>query len=87
LLELTLATGRKHQIRVQLAGFGHPVFGDRRYGVNTESAPRLALHSCALKFHHPVSGEMMEFQSALPGLFERLMEGRRSPQASRAAPR
>jgi 23S rRNA pseudouridine1911/1915/1917 synthase len=87
LLELTLATGRKHQIRVQLAGLGHPVVGDRRYGVKTDPAPRLALHSCTLKFHHPVSGQMMEFQSAPSGLFELLMEGRRSPQASRAAPR
>ncbi len=43
LLELTLATGRKHQIRVQLAGLGHPVVGDRRYGAQTDLAQRLAI--------------------------------------------
>jgi RluA family pseudouridine synthase len=87
LLELTLETGRKHQIRVQLAGLGHPVTGDRRYGMNTGPAARLALHSCTLSFHHPVSAEVMEFRSAMPGIFEFLMEERRGSRAIRDAPR
>lgn len=87
LLELTLATGRKHQIRVQLAGLGHPVVGDRRYGENTGPAARLALHSCALRFNHPVSDEVMEIRSELPDLFEHLMEGHRGSRASRGASR
>jgi 23S rRNA pseudouridine1911/1915/1917 synthase len=66
LLELTLETGRKNQIRVQMAGLGHPVVGDRKYGATTDPARRLALHSCELKFHHPVSGAPMEFRSAMP---------------------
>ncbi|MHB8381607.1 MAG: RluA family pseudouridine synthase [Candidatus Binataceae bacterium] len=66
LLELTLGTGRKHQIRVQLAGLGHPIAGDPKYGARTDPARRLALHACALSFRHPVSGESMEFHSPLP---------------------
>jgi 23S rRNA pseudouridine1911/1915/1917 synthase len=73
LLELTLVTGRKHQIRVQLAGLGNPVVGDRRYGAKTDPARRLALHSCELGFHHPVSGEAIELRSALPSRLKTLL--------------
>jgi 23S rRNA pseudouridine1911/1915/1917 synthase len=66
LLEITLETGRKNQIRVQMAGFGHPVVGDRKYGATTDPARRLALHSTELKFRHPVSGISMNFKSPLP---------------------
>jgi len=66
LLELTLETGRKNQIRVQLAAFGHPIVGDRKYGATTDPAHRLALHSCELTFRHPVSGAAMKFHSPLP---------------------
>jgi 23S rRNA pseudouridine1911/1915/1917 synthase len=66
LIELTLETGRKHQIRVQMAGLGHPIVGDRRYGATTDPARRLALHSSELRFRHPVSGAAMDFRSALP---------------------
>ena len=66
LIELTLETGRKNQIRVQMAGFGHPIVGDRKYGATTDPARRLALHSCELTFRHPVSGAPMNFQSPLP---------------------
>jgi 23S rRNA pseudouridine1911/1915/1917 synthase len=81
LLELTLATGRKHQIRVQSAGLGHPIVGDRRYDAKPDPAQRLALHSCVLRFHHPVSGEAIELRSALPGRLKVLMEGRRGAPA------
>jgi 23S rRNA pseudouridine1911/1915/1917 synthase len=73
LVELTLDTGRKHQIRVQLAGLGCPVVGDRKYGARTDPARRLALHSCELKFTHPISGASMEFRSALPGRLRKLI--------------
>ncbi len=73
LVELTLETGRKNQIRVQMAGLGHPIVGDRKYGATTDPARRLALHSSELKFRHPVSGASMEFRSQLPtGLKELL---------------
>ena len=76
LLELTLETGRKHQLRVQLATLGHPIVGDRRYGAGDRIETRLALHSCELKFRHPVSGASMEFRSALPIPLNALVERR-----------
>ena len=76
LLELTLETGRRNQIRVQLAALGHPVAGDRKYGAKTDPARRLALHACELGFSHPVSGAPMEFHSALPPRLRALIEGR-----------
>jgi 23S rRNA pseudouridine1911/1915/1917 synthase len=76
LLELTLETGRKHQIRVQLAERGHPIVGDKKYGAKADPGRRLALHSCELKFPHPVSGAPMEFHSALPGNLQKLVGSR-----------
>jgi 23S rRNA pseudouridine1911/1915/1917 synthase len=76
LLELTLETGRKNQVRVQLAALGHPIIGDRKYGASTDPARRLALHACELKFRHPVSGASMEFHSGLPAKLNQLFEPR-----------
>ncbi len=73
LIELTLETGRKNQIRVQMAGLGHPVVGDRKYGATTDPARRLALHSCELKFRHPVSGAPMNFDSQLPTSLKKIL--------------
>ena len=83
LLELTLETGRKHQIRVQLAALGHPIVGDRKYGARSDPVRRLALHSCALKFRHPVSDAPMEFRSALPDRLNALIERGRTARANR----
>lgn len=74
LVELTLETGRKHQIRVQLASLGHPIAGDKKYGARTDPANRLALHAYALKFPHPLSGNLMQFRSALPRRLRVLVE-------------
>jgi 23S rRNA pseudouridine1911/1915/1917 synthase len=76
LLELTLETGRKNQLRVQLAALGHPIIGDRKYGASTDPTRRLALHSCELKFRHPVSGALTEFHSGLPDQLKHLLEPR-----------
>jgi 23S rRNA pseudouridine1911/1915/1917 synthase len=65
-VELELETGRRHQIRVQLAALGHPVVGDARYGAGTDPARRLALHACRLELVHPVSEEPLAFGSPLP---------------------
>jgi len=64
LLEVRIDTGRKHQIRVQLAAIGHPVVGDPRYGRNEQKAPRLGLHAARLEFAHPVTGVRTVVQSA-----------------------
>jgi 23S rRNA pseudouridine1911/1915/1917 synthase len=58
LLEVTLDTGRKHQIRLQLAAAGHPVVGDRRYGARTGFAGEgIALVARRLRFAHPTRPE------------------------------
>jgi len=66
LLEVTTETGRRHQIRVQLADIKCPIVGDLKYGARTNPAGRLGLHACALQFNHPVTGERMRFESPLP---------------------
>ena len=81
LVELTLETGRKNQIRVQMAGLGHPIVGDRKYGATSDPARRLALHSCELKFCHPVSGASKNFRSAMPSRLMALIE---APGVARA---
>ncbi len=66
LVELTLDTGRKNQIRVQLAEAGHPILGDEKYGATADPARRLALHAFELRFRHPLTGEALHFESPLP---------------------
>ena len=74
LLELDLETGRKNQIRVHMQDLGHPIIGDGRYG--RENAPnpigRLALHAFKLCFYHPVTGDLMEFETPYPAEFKKL---------------
>lgn len=66
LLELTLETGRRHQIRVQLAEAGCPIVGDEKYGAKSNPVRRVALHATKLKLQHPRTGEEMTFESPLP---------------------
>jgi 23S rRNA pseudouridine1911/1915/1917 synthase len=73
LVELTLETGRRHQIRVQLAAAGCPIVGDKKYGAETNPIKRIALHASTLRFPHPVTREEMRFDSALPGDLGRLV--------------
>ena len=73
-LEITLETGRKNQIRVHLSDIGHPVVGDKKYGARTDPFKRLALHANYLAFKHPVSGKRMEFESAMPAKLNMLFK-------------
>ena len=81
LVECRLETGRTHQIRVHMAHIGHPLIGDRDYGMafRTKSNklppeigkvidrfPRQALHAWLLAFEHPSTGEVMRFEADLP---------------------
>ncbi len=66
LVEVKLHTGRTHQIRVQMAGITHPVFGDMRYGGALAQKGKLALWAYSLSFYHPVSKEKMKFMVIPP---------------------
>lgn len=61
-------TGRTHQLRVHLASIGHPILGDALYGCDDVAArtPRLMLHASVLQFRHPVTGEALRVESAVP---------------------
>lgn len=69
LLEVTIHTGRKHQIRVHLADLGHPVVGDERYGRDPGPLGRLGLHAFALELDHPLTGERLRLSTDLPDDF------------------
>ncbi len=73
LVELQLETGRKNQIRVHMQLLGHPVAGDGRYGCETDPLGRMALHAFKLCFRHPVTGELMEFETPYPASFKKLV--------------
>lgn len=66
LVEVTLHTGRSHQIRVQMAGINHPVFGDMKYGGEKAQKGNLALFAYSLSFTHPVTKERMKFIAEPP---------------------
>jgi 23S rRNA pseudouridine1911/1915/1917 synthase len=74
LLDVQLETGRKNQIRVHLADINHPVVGDPKYGSKVGPGGRLALHAYRLAFTHPVTGEVLAFETPLPKAFEYMLE-------------
>jgi 23S rRNA pseudouridine1911/1915/1917 synthase len=87
LVELTLETGRRHQIRVQLADMGCPIVGDKKYGAKSDPAERLGLHACSLRFPHPETNKEMSFQSPLPKDLTRLVQEKgRAPRPDPAKP-
>mgnify|MGYP001084204350 CR=1 FL=1 len=67
LLEITIETGRTHQIRVHMASLGHPVAGDEIYGSvkGQVQFPRQMLHASSLGFRHPLTGKKMLFSTPL----------------------
>lgn len=66
LIEVQLETGRKHQIRVQLARRGHPIVGDRKYGSREAFPEGIALHSRLVEFTHPVKKTPIRLVAPLP---------------------
>lgn len=70
LLELKLVTGRRGQIRAQLAALGHPIVGDREYGSRRDPFRRVCLHATRLGFVHP-DGRRVVFESVAPSVFRR----------------
>ena len=79
LLEVRIATGRTHQIRVHLAAIGHPVVGDRLYGApaadpNLPKLGRFLLHAKEIQFLHPSTGADVQIEAPLPAEFSSLLE-------------
>lgn len=66
LVEISLKTGRSHQIRVQFSSRGYPLYGDQRYNQNAKVGEQIALFASSLSFYHPVTKEKMTFTVPLP---------------------
>jgi RluA family pseudouridine synthase len=73
MLEVTLETGRKNQIRAHLSEAGHPVAGDRMYGAASNPLGRLGLHAKLLGFDHPTTGKRLVFTAPVPKPFRDLI--------------
>ncbi len=90
LLEVTIKTGRTHQIRVHLAGEGHPIAGDDKYGdfelnkalqrssTGAVSLKRMFLHAWSLKFNHPKTRKAVQLHAALPEELQQFLPSRAS---------
>jgi len=76
LLEVTIVTGRTHQIRVHLAYIGFPIVGDSNYGYRKQdiSFARQALHAHYIRFIHPFTKKMLEFNAPMPKDMKELLE-------------
>ncbi|MES2936464.1 MAG: RluA family pseudouridine synthase [Pseudomonadota bacterium] len=86
LLEVTIKTGRTHQIRVHLASQGHPIAGDDKYGdfernksLQKAGLKRMFLHAWRLQFTHPATGERLALQAALPPELTHFLDHVRPP--------
>lgn len=89
LVEVTLETGKRNQIRVQAALHGHPVVGEKVYrprsaqgAARPHASPRQALHATRLAFRHPGSGARLAVMSPLPSDMRQLLDGLRKERAS-----
>ena len=81
LLEVTIKTGRTHQIRVHLAAQGHPIAGDEKYGdfernkaLQRQGLKRMFLHAWRLQFSHPGTGERVELLAPLPSALQSFID-------------
>jgi phosphoglycolate phosphatase len=87
LLEVTIKTGRTHQIRVHLASQGHPIAGDDKYGdfernkaLQKQGLRRMFLHAWRLQFNHPSNGERLDLLAPLPPELESFLHHVRPPR-------
>ncbi len=72
-IKLVLESGRKNQIRVQLASAGYPILGDDRYGFAVPHIKGIALYAHSLEFKHPISKKQMHFKSEPPFAYKKLV--------------
>lgn len=66
LVEVSIETGRTHQIRVHMNYLGHPIVGDDLYGIENLGVKRQLLHSHKIKFYHPYTKEFLVFECPMP---------------------
>lgn len=74
MLEVTLETGRKNQIRAHLSEAGHPIVGDQLYGSTVNPMGRLGLHAALLGFTHPTTEKRMQFTAPVPRVFRDMLK-------------
>ncbi len=74
LLEVELETGRKNQIRVHMKDIGHSVIGDKKYGATKHPIGRIGLHARVLAFKHPITGEVVRYETDIPKEFLNLFK-------------
>lgn len=89
LLEVTIKTGRTHQIRVHLASQGHPIAGDDKYGdfelnrsLQRQGLRRMFLHAWRLQFRHPATDEPVQLEAPLPPDLQQFADRHAQPTAS-----
>ena len=82
LLEVALATGRTHQIRVHMTAVDHPIVGDKAYSSLNKAveSPRIFLHAHQVGLHHPTTGEELTFTSPLPSDLAEVLDFVRFPE-------
>lgn len=76
MLDVEILTGKKNQIRVQMAEMGCPIAGDKKYGAQTDPEGRLMLHNYKFAFSHPITGKAMSFTVPAPSCFNNLFRPR-----------
>ena len=76
-LNITIETGKKNQIRSQLANIGNPIVGDKKYSENYKGIKRLMLHASRLVFTDPISKKEMVFETSIPKEFNKLISDRK----------
>lgn len=74
LVDISIETGRKNQIRAHMSGLGFPIAGDKKYGAHTNPAHRLCLHAGKLVIVHPYTGRKMVFVSPVPQKILRVLK-------------
>lgn len=77
LIELTIHTGRTHQIRVHMSHIGHPILGDELYGGKQDMIERQALHAYYIEFNHPITHERLIIEADYPDDIKELIENLR----------
>ncbi len=73
LLDISIETGRKNQIRAQLSNIGCPIVGDKKYAAQTNPLHRLCLHAYYLAIYHPIKKTLMVFETPIPQEFQKLI--------------